>query len=333
MMTNLTVKPIILIIENNHSYYNIFNQLMETYNVIHSANSKQGFKLAKKINPSLIILESSLSPIGGYELCRNFKSDPILSKVPIMFNIGSSEKFDPCYILELGAIDYMVHPVNINILKAKVHNFIRLYHSYIELEKEVKFAKESNPNTSLPGNTSIVNHIYAALNHTEPLILVYADLDHFKSYNDHYGFGKGDGMIQFTANTIQNSLKLADGFTFLGHIGGDDFVFIAPKKDIDNITDYIIQTFDKEIEKLYTPEDFKRSYIVSRNRKGNMVKHPLVSLSMGGVDLSYYDKNTRFEEISDVCSEVKCYAKTINGSVYYLDRRNNQVPHHLSEII
>ncbi|MDA3847044.1 MAG: diguanylate cyclase [Vallitaleaceae bacterium] len=332
-MDSLIVKPIVLVIENDRSYYNNFNQLTDTYTVIHSANSKQGFKLAKKCGPSLIILESSLSPIGGYELCRKFKSDETLAKIPIMFNIGSSEDFDPCFILELGAIDYMVSPINIDILKAKVNNFIRLYHSYIKLEKEVKSARELNPNTSLPGNTSIVTNIYTALNHDEPLILVYADLDNFKSYNDCYGFGKGDQMIQFTADTLQESLKQVKSFTFLGHIGGDDFVFIVPRSEIDAITSHIIKTFDKKIEQLYTKEDFGNGYIMSRSRQGQMVKHPIISLSMGGVDLSYYNKDTRFEEISDVCSEVKCFAKTFNGSIYCLDRRNNQVPANYVDIV
>lgn len=329
-------KPIILIIENDHSYYNLFNQLSDDYTVIHSDNSKKGFNLAKKCHPSLIILEASLTPIGGYELCRKIKSDDYLAKVPVIFNIGSSENFDPIFILELGAIDYLVHPkdamVDINIVRAKVHNFVHLYHSYIELENEVKLAKELNPNTSLPGNTSIVDHIYAALNEKDTLILTYADLDHFKPYNDHYGFGKGDELIQFTANVLQEAIKKVDGFKFLGHIGGDDFVFITPKKDVEDISNYIIHAFEDHMKDFYNEDDYQRGYIIGHSRQGSIVKHPLVSISMGGVDLSYYDTNTRFEEISDVCAEVKSFAKTFPGNVYKMDRRNNGQVIPLSEI-
>lgn len=320
-MTNGAQKPIILIIERHQHTDNIFDQLADSYTVIHSENSHEGYDLAKKVNPSLIILESSLSPIGGYELCKKFKTDTSLSRIPIIFNIGRSEQFDPCFILELGAIDYLVHPTDIKIVRAKVQNFVNLYHSFMELEKQVSLARELNPNTALPGNTSIVNHIYAALSHDQPLTLVYTDLDYFKSYNDTYGFGKGDQVIQLTANVLQDAIRHIDGFTFLGHIGGDDFVFIASTDHIDAITSHIIQTFDTKIKEFYKEKDRNQGYVISRSRQGQLIKHPLVAISMGGVDLEYFPTDTRFEEISDICTEVKCVAKSKEGSVYFRDRR------------
>ena len=131
------------------------------------------------------------------------------------------------------------------IVRAKVQNFINLYHSFLELEKQVSLAKELNPNTALPGNTSIVNHIYAALHFDEPLTLVYTDLDYFKSYNDTYGFAKGDQVIQLTANILCEATKDIQSFSFLGHIGGDDFVFIAPTSTMDDLTDHIITEFNQ----------------------------------------------------------------------------------------
>ena len=155
----------------------------------------------------------------------------------------------------------------------------------------------------------------------EEFSVLYLDLDNFKAYNDVYGFLKGDKIIQFTAKTILKCVhKNFPENSFVGHIGGDDFVAIIPTLEVNDICQEIIATFDKEVTRYFTKEDLERGYIEVANRKGIMEQFTLTSISIGAV----IGEVGRFEnilEIGEVGAQVKHAAKSIVGSSYAIDRR------------
>ena len=152
--------------------------------------------------------------------------------------------------------------------------------------------------------------------------MFYLDLDHFKEYNDVYGFLKGDEIIKFTAKTIVDNVKReAEEDSFIGHVGGDDFIAIVGEDgDYDHICQNIIADFDNSVDKFFTEDDLERGYLEVPNRKGIIEEFPLTSISIGVVVV---DPN-RFAnalEIGDAGAAVKHLAKTIQGSTYVIDRR------------
>ena len=154
--------------------------------------------------------------------------------------------------------------------------------------------------------------------------MMYLDLDNFKAYNDVYGFLKGDEIIKFTARTIIkgiHELNLED--SFVGHIGGDDFVAIVPETDYEKICQNIIADFDKNINQFFTEDDIEKGYIEVANRKGIIEEFPLTAISIGVVEV----KKGKFHntlEIAEVGASVKHLAKTIQGSTYVIDRRSSE---------
>ena len=116
-----------------------------------------------------------------------------------------------------------------------------------------------SPLTGLPGNVQIHAELKKRVLNKEEFAVLYADLDNFKEYNDVYGFLKGDEIIKFTAKTIvRNIHRLKDNDSFVGHIGGDDFVAIVSKTDYEEICQNIIAEFDKYVEQYFTEEDLKK---------------------------------------------------------------------------
>jgi diguanylate cyclase (GGDEF)-like protein len=298
------------------------SNILEEYNLIYIINYTNIIANISSIRPSLIIFKNFVAT-NFYKLCSVLNSDPITKNIPVIFIDNLNNSTNPCKIIEAGAIDYIQQPINKQIFKLKVNNYIKLYSSIIKLEENALYAKELNPNTCLPGNTAIKNNIIKSLHCKEDLVVVYTDLDNFKAYNDKYGFDRGDEILKLTGDIILNELKKVDGFTFLGHVGGDDFVFIAPKSFINDVACNIITNFDKDVKNYYNSKDISKGYIISKSRKGKKEKYPIMTISLGGVDLSNHHPHTRYEKIIDICTDVKKHAKTYQKSCFVLDKRKS----------
>ena len=191
----------------------------------------------------------------------------------------------------------------------------------IALKKMRDRAENANPLTKLPGNNVIREEVEKRIQANEKFVVVYADLDNFKAFNDKYGIHAGDKAIQMTSQIFQESIKAkGDAGDFIGHEGGDDFVIVTvPEKD-DAITSQIIKDFDEKIRSLYTEEDLKAGCIVAKGRDGVVKKFPIMTISLSGVTNSHR-KIDGYAEVTNIMAEVKKKTKAIEKSCYHLDKR------------
>ena len=155
----------------------------------------------------------------------------------------------------------------------------------------------------------------------ERFAVLYFDLDNFKAYNDVYGFSNGDEIIKFTAKVITNNIhNLNANNSFIGHIGGDDFVSIIEPSDYDSICKNVINDFDSGVGQFYNEEDMERGFVEVANRRGIMEQFPITSISIAVVEVD----PERFHntlEIGEISAQVKHKAKEIMGSSYIINRR------------
>lgn len=192
-----------------------------------------------------------------------------------------------------------------------------------ELEKLYNLALDANALTGLPGNNTIRKHIEDILDKKENYCVLYADLDHFKPYNDNYGFAMGDKVIKHSANIFDYIAKELDLESFfLGHIGGDDFVILIPSNRIKEYTELVLSDFEKSIQSFYSQDDYESGYIHAHDRHGNLQKFPFVSLSIAGIDLSKHQYSS-YLEVNDALSIAKKYAKKIEGNSFYIEKIPN----------
>ena len=224
---------------------------------------------------------------------------------------GRGEITDKVKGIDAGADDYVVKPFEPAELLARIRMIIR------RTERDL----DANPLTRLPGNISIMNELQGRIDKNAPFSVGYADLDKFKAYNDKYGFERGDEVIRETARIILNAVNsFGCPDDFVGHIGGDDFVFVSHPERADNICLKIIEEFEKKVYEFYTPEDAKNGFINANDRKGQPQRIPLLSISIGIVT-NQNQRLSHVAQIGEIGAELKHAAKLLERSNFVKDKR------------
>jgi diguanylate cyclase (GGDEF)-like protein len=296
------------------------NKLIENLNSMFENEKEYKFKsvktkdidIALKNIPSLIIINEDGTGKEIIELCKQIREDEDNSITPIIVLGEEREKEHRISILKLNVEYYIVKPVDKDYLYYTIKNLVRLMY----------MNRRVSPLTGLPGNVQIQTEMKKRLLKNEKFAVIYLDLDNFKAYNDLYGFSKGDEIIKFTARTIAKNIHNSDSeSSFVGHIGGDDFIAIVSETDYEQICKNIIKEFDENVLSYFTKEDVERGFVEVANRRGIMEQFPLTSISIGVVDVDEHRFSNTLE-IGEVGAQVKHLAKTTVGSSYVINRRN-----------
>lgn len=189
-------------------------------------------------------------------------------------------------------------------------------------ERSLLIAKGSNPLTGLPGNEFIRREIEKHLAQNMHFDVLYIDLDHFKPYNDFYGFDRGDTVIRCLGGICSQAVEEVPdgGWGFVGHIGGDDFIVLTrPQHSID-VAHRIVHAFQEQLPEYHGTEDFARGSYNSQNRKGEREEFDLLSLSIAIVSTEV-NKFSSYAELASLASEIKKLAKKQKGFSIVRDRR------------
>ena len=302
----------IYIIDDDESSILVFNKLFENdkeYKFI-SVKSDQ-IDIALKNITSIIIINEDAIEVDIVELCKKIRSDDDNSITPIIVVSSNSEKEHRIQILKESVEYYIRKPVNAQYLYYTIKNLGRL----------ITINRRISPLTGLPGNVQIHAELKKRISNKEEFSVLYLDLDNFKAYNDIYGFLKGDEIIKFTADTIMTSIhSLIPNNSFIGHIGGDDFIAIVPTLNCEDVCKDIIANFDANVVRFFTEDDVEKGYIEVANRKGVIEQFPLTSISIGVVEADM-GRFANILEIGEVGAQVKHMAKSVMGSSYAIDRR------------
>lgn len=263
--------------------------------------------------PDLLVVDNNLPDMNGAELVTLIKSENVYRQVPVVICLRREDLASPIQWSSLEADDFLVHPVQPDEAKA------RLDLTLLRASRSL----DANPLTRLPGNTSIIQRIQEMIDAKQDFALAYADLDYFKSFNDKYGFSRGDEALLMTARVIVNTIRgLNLPFSFVGHIGGDDFVFLTPPEHAEKACQKVVRRFDAIVPNFYDEEDREKGCITSTDRQGLIRTFPLMAISIAVV----FNRNGRLQhygEASQIAMALKKKAKENPHSSYVLDRRHN----------
>ncbi|MEE8268081.1 MAG: GGDEF domain-containing protein, partial [Gemmatimonadales bacterium] len=181
-----------------------------------------------------------------------------------------------------------------------------------------------HPSTRLPGTNEIEREIRRQLTSSGEFAVCYADLDHFKEFNDRYSYYDGDRVIYIVSRILHDVVRgLVGPGGFVGHIGGDDFIFVIELEYVSAVCTEILQVFDTLIPFQYNDQDRRAGYFFGKDRRGQLHRVPLMTLSIGIVT----NKNRSFAhpaQVSELATEMKSYAKTLPGSIFVVDRRRGE---------
>ena len=290
----------------------ITERILEEYcRIVPFSNIQSGLDYIYSIIPNLMIVDMAAVDASTMEVLNLLKSDPIFTHLPVLAVIDD----------RMSVPDWANVLVEDYLWKSMIDKDLlpRASLSVVRSERVV----EVNPLTRLPGNISIIRTIQGLLDRGEVFGAAYADLDNFKPFNDHYGFSRGDEVIKMTGRLILNIVKNRQPQgSFVGHIGGDDFIFVMDADLIDDTAAEVVSTFDRIISTFYDIEDREAGGIVSSDRQGNSKSFPLMSISIGVAS----NKNRVFShygELTEVVSEMKHHAKQSKGSCFRTDKRTH----------
>ena len=302
----------IYVIDNSNELKNALNNLFKTNNEYHfkQVTTKQ-IDIALRNIPALIIIHEDTLTNEVSSIYSKIKENDDNNITPIIVVSSNIDRQHRVEVLKTGIEHYIKKPIDEEYF----------YYTIINLLDLLDINRRVSPLTGLPGNVQIQAEMKKRLLNDEEFSMMYFDLDNFKSYNDLYGFFKGDEIIKFTAKVISRHIHCREcDSSFVGHIGGDDFVAIVSTTDCEIICQNIIAEFDKNIVNYYLEEDALRGYIEVENRKGILEQFPIVSITIGVVIVTKGRFNNILE-IGEMGAGVKHLAKTIPGSTYVINKR------------
>lgn len=310
----MTEGSILLIIQDQETCGFLSELLIgEGYEVSKTADHKEGFYKLSLHSFNLVVCDFSSSSVNGIEVCKHIRQQFNLRHLGIILLMSSKDPMDKIKGIYSGADDYVEIPFEPAEFLARVKA------SLVRITRDL----DANPLTKLPGNITLLKELETRIKSGKLFAVGYVDLNKFKEFNDRYGFELGDQAISLSAKIIITGLQRKGGQgDFLGHIGGDDFIFITVPQMAEDIAKVIVDEFDKSILPLFSEEDRARGYMITKNRAGDECHVPLLSVSIGIVT-NELRKFSHVGEISQVAAELKKYAKSIGGSVYVKDRRKD----------
>jgi diguanylate cyclase (GGDEF)-like protein len=280
------------------------------YECIGARDGLEGLHLARAHAPDLVVLDVVMPHLSGDEVHRALRRDLATRYVPVIFLSAQSAAPEKTRRLLDGADDYMAKPFDTDELVARVTTALRRSTSLRAL----------NPLSGLPGNVAIMSEIERRLADGSGSVCLYCDLDHFKQFNDHYGFARGDQLIVLLGRLLVGAAESVGADAFVGHVGGDDFVLVVPLEHAEDVARMVVRGFDQLVPSVYDPEDRARGYIVRTDRHGVEHNLPFVTVSIGIVPIA----SERFSDavaVSRAAAEVKEIAKRRDGSSWAVDRR------------
>ena len=287
------------------------NLRLEGFEVATAPDGEAALQSAYELMPDLMLLDVMMPRIDGFEVCQRLRADPRTKNMSVIMLTAKSLSADKVVGLTAGADDYMIKPFDPVELVARVKSALR----------RSREMRAINPLTQLPGNVQIQEEVAARVSSNEPFALMYIDLNDFKAYNDFYGFARGDEVIKLLAKCAGAAVQETAGSDgFLGHIGGDDFVAIVDPNEAEAAADVIIECWDREVPRLYDDTDAKKGYIEVTDRRKEMHKFGLTTVSIGIATNTSRPIRSHWEA-SEIATEMKTFAKSRGGSAYAIDRR------------
>ncbi len=278
------------------------------YQILNFSASQAAIGVVLEDPPDMLIVDKALP--GCLDLLDAAKACLQKTNMPILLVVDSKELSSMDWD-EYSVDDILVKPVDSENLFAR----IRL--------AQARMARvfDNNPLSRLPGNTSILQAIQKTIESGESSGVCYVDIDNFKPYNDRYGFSQGDDVILMVARILVNVMEeMARHKSFIGHVGGDDFLFIVPIDLAEEICKRVLAHFEVVRNMFLAKEDIEAGCYVEKDRQGRETTFGLLSLSIAVIPTGNHTFS-HSAEVSNAASQLKHYVKQKEGSNYMIDRR------------
>lgn len=259
--------------------------------------------------PDLLIVDFIQGNPAAFTVVSDLKADSIFGQVSIVGLFGDDQEMPDNSLLPID--DFIRYPAEEEEVLSRI---------CICLARADRVV-ETNPLTRLPGNITILKQVQSRIESGVIFAMAWVDIDYFKPFNDKYGFARGDEVLKMLGRLVLNTVrqKQPQG-SFIGHIGGDDFVFIVNHDVMEEVSQDLIDNFSNIVPTFYDSEDRAKGCIESVDREGAHRTFPVMGLSVG---ITHNSKRSfkHYGEMAEVASEMKKFAKMCGGGCSKTDQR------------
>jgi PleD family two-component response regulator len=316
----------ILVVDDEQAVRDHWRCILEhaSFHVRVAGDGEEALQEVRRQLPDLIILDIMMPRLDGHEVCRRLKASQQTESIPIIMVTARGDYEGKIECLRSGANDYLVKESAGNNgagaagsqlgeeLVERVRNVLRL-----RVDN-----RDGNPLTGLPGNARIERELTVRLQAGRPLAFLFIDIDHFKAYNDYYGYRRGDEAIRRTADLIGATVwKHGGADDFIGHVGGDDFVVMTTPAHADAIAGELVAGFDHVLRELFDPDVYAAGSFSVEGRTGKVERFQLMSLTIAVVT-SEHEALEHPAQVNDRAMELKHFGKKQPGSFIARERRS-----------
>jgi diguanylate cyclase (GGDEF)-like protein len=281
------------------------------FTLVQAASPADVLARVSRAYPTAVVLDASDPEGEVLALCRQIKAEAFTAVVPVIAYVTTEGRDVESAALEAGADEVLAPRISAR------ESELRLQLALRRADRDVSV----HPTTRLPGTVQIERDFAERLRSGQKFAVCYVDLDHFKEFNDRYGYNHGDRVILIVSRILRDVVRAHSAGGFVGHIGGDDFIFSVPLEDYRRCCEDVIDVFDELIALQYNEEDRERGWFAGKDRRGHEYEVPLMTISIGVITNETRDLRHP-GEIGALATEMKAYAKTFPGSVYVTDRRS-----------
>lgn len=261
--------------------------------------------------PDLVLLDLMMPGMDGFSVSRALRANPATAGLPIIVITARGDAATKLQAFVAGAHDFLVKPYSWEELLLRIQ-------AVLELARRHQGQRSF---TGLPGSAAVEEEITRLMNGDEDFAFLSIDIDHFKRFNECFGYDRGDEVLAMLARLLGEVAGEADaGVRLVGHLGGDDFVALTGTSVARHVAERLTQQFDTESRAYFSPHDLERGYFEMVNRSGRREMVPLLALTIAVVD-NVRGRDLHVRRLADLAAELRRYGKGRQGSVVVTERR------------
>ena len=244
-------RDLVLVVDDDEQVLRLLRRVLERagFECVPIGNGRSAHAAAVESRPDIILLDLMLGDTTGDQILAEIRGDFRTRLIPVVFLTVRGSLKDKVEHLLAGADDYVTKPFIPEELVARLRAVM----------SRSTTTRDLNPLTGMSGNSDILREMGLRLASDERFACLYPDIDAFKSYNDHYGFLRGDDVIKTLATIVLEVLE--ENYSphhFAGHVGGDDFVILTDPALAEPLASAITKRFDEAVPALYDTGDRER---------------------------------------------------------------------------
>ncbi len=265
----------ILIVEDEASTAEMLTAYFSSlgYQVSHAGWGQDAVTMATRIQPDLVVLDIHLPDIDGYEVCLRLRSQPRTEHTPVIFLTERRERVDRLTGLELGAVDYITKPFDVQELRFRVRNALR------------RSSRETllHPITGLP-TTLLIEEELARVASTPELAMIGVSIVGLSEFSEAYGFLTHDDVLRAVALILRNTATESMGTDlFVGQLDLYQYVIVTPAgQDAYVVIGRLDERLNEAASFFYPHRDWERG------KRGDGAEIPRLEFDIRPIDAAAY---------------------------------------------